>query len=321
MRVLRSVGSVAVLAVLLGLPASSGATTQYAEVRTGFWDGVTDPSFCRVNETDANFADVSCTATDASQRTVYPPPDNLKTVVTSVGSSVTMAHASPGSVGASVYNGYIVGYDNYYGYADARTEDTITITGGTPNGTATVAVGAIVNGGLGIYGSDAAADARAYFRFSGNSGVTGDSNIFRDRAYGEENFDSDFNLLPPTHVYEYGVREDYRYVDVALDGSGEGSFTAELILDISAFEEGDESLYESAAAADYGSTIDVHLQPWNEDFGIGSAWQVRAFGTALDTSPAPVTLTLEQLGIVPEPGLATLLLAGLVGVFASTRSR
>ena len=42
------------------------------------------------------------------------------------------------------------------------------------------------------------------------------------------------------------------------------------MLDISAFEEGDESLYESAAAADYGSTIDVHLQPWNEDFGIAS---------------------------------------------------
>jgi len=304
-KVAATIGTV-VATLLLALPAQA-LPEQHARVSTGFWDGVTEPSYCRIEETDPSLADVDCVATEASLRIIYPPPDRQRTEVTSVGSSVVMARATPGSVGASAYNGYIVGWDNYYGYAEARTKDEVTISGGTPDGTVTVAVGSIVNGGLGIYGSDAGASARAYFRFQGQSGITGSTEVFNDRAYGEEVFDDDGSLLPPHHVYDYSVRNDFRFVDIALDAAGNGSFIVELLIDVSAFEEGDENLYESAAAADYGSTIDAYLQPWSSDFIISSEWQVRSFGLPLSMSPEPVTLTPEQLGLVPEPALGVLL--------------
>jgi hypothetical protein len=188
----------------------------------------------------------------------------------------------------------------------------------------TVAVGSIVNGGLGIYGSDAAASARAYYRFQGNNGVTGDTGIFEDSAHGEEVFDSQGNPLPPNHVYDYSARNDYRFVHLDLDGAGSGTFHIELWLEVSAFEEGDENLYRSAAAADYGDTIVSHLQPWSGDFTITTAsgeWEVRPFGTPLSSSPPPVTLTPEQLGI-PEPAsLALLCNAALFLVSARTRNQ
>lgn len=305
---------------ILYTPSVVAQPEQYAKVSTGFWDGVTDPSFCRMEVTDLTFAEVECVATDAEQVTVYPPPNNIKTVVTSSGSSVVKARAGAGMLGASVYTSWIVGTDTYYGYAEARSKDVITISGGDPNGVATVAVGAIVNGGLGIYGSDAGADARAYFRFDGITSLTSDypsatsnyDEFFSDTAYGEEVFDNDFNLLPPIHHYEYGIRYDYRYVDVALDAAGNGSFEAQLFLDLETSEDGDESLYLSAAAADYGDTINLNLQPWSSDFIVSSAagWEIRPFDTALGTSPAPVTLTPEEIGI-PEPtSLALLSLGG-----------
>ena len=290
-----------ILGLALMLSTSAQALTeQVADVSAGFWDGVSQPPFCRTMETDPVFAEVACTGTEVSG--------------TSSGSTVVMARASAGSLGASAYTGWIEGTDTYYGYANARSEDDFTITGGTPNGTATVAVGAIVNGGLGIYGSDAAADARAYFRFQGAALSSGSTFVFTDRAHGEGPEDN------PTHVYDYGVRNDYRFIDVMLDATGSGAFGVELRLEISAFEEGDENAYLSASAADYGDTIDSHVQAWGSDFTLTSmgGWEVRAFGTPLDVSPAPVSLTLEQLGIVPEPGAAPLLGLSL-GAFALVR--
>ncbi|MEX0611250.1 MAG: hypothetical protein WD738_14675 [Pirellulales bacterium] len=297
--------------ILLALDAAA-QPVQYAEIHTGFGDPA-----AREDQTDPVFAEVEGVATEASQRTVYPPPNYQPMNVTSAGSSVVKARATAGSLAVSVYNGYLVGFDNYYGYADARTMDDVFITGGTPNGTATVALGAIINGGIGIYGSDAGADARAYFRFDGISSLTSDypfasasyDEVFYDSAHGEEVYDDDGNLLPPNHIYEYGPRYDHRYVQVALDASGNGSFRVELWMDASAFEDGDENLYISAAAADYGDTLNTHLQPWSADFSIttaSGAWLVRPFGTALSVSPPPVTLTRGQLGI-PEPASAALL--------------
>ncbi len=231
------------------------------------------------------------------------------------------AHCA-GSLGVSVSNGYLVGFDNYYGYADARTEDDVFISGGTPNGTATIAIGGIVNGGLGIYGSDAGASARAYFRYEGIAGLTSDypfagfgyDEIFDDHAEGEEAFDDNGNPLPPNHVYEYGPRYDHRYVDVALDAFGNGSFRLEMWMDASAFEDGDENLYLSAAAADYGDTLNSYLQPWSSDFSLTTSsgeWDVRPFGSELSTSPPPRTLTLGELGI-PEPSSLMLAALGLL---------
>jgi hypothetical protein len=99
-----------------------------------------------------------------------------------------------------------------------------------------------------------------------------------------------------------------------LDATGNGSFEAELFLDLETSENGDENLYISAAAADYYDTLHLQVQPWSGDFDIESAagWEVRPFGSVLNRSPEPFIIPPEQLGIVPEPTTLVYLAAGLV---------
>jgi hypothetical protein len=313
------------VAMILGplLARTVNAQPEYfAKVSAGFWDGVSQPSYGRKEMTDPVLAEVESVVTDAELVTVYPYPDHMPTEVISSGSTVVKARAGGGVLGASVYTGWLVGTDTYYGYAEARTADLISITGGTPNSMATVSITAIVNGGIGIYGSDAGASARAYFRYNGIDGLNSDyelatsnyDELFDDDAYGEERFDDDGVPLPPEHFYDFGIRYDHRLVNVMLDAAGNGSFGAELFLDLETSEAGDENLYNSAAAADYYDTLHLQVQPWSGDFGIESAagWEVRPFGSVLNNSPEPFVIPPEQLGIVPEPTTFVYLVAGLV---------
>ena len=79
--------------------------------------------------------------------------------------------------------------------------------GGLANGTVPPAAGAIVNGGIGINGPGVAATARAWFQLQGHGGSTGNTEVFRDEAHGEEVFDDPGFTRPSHPLYDQGMRE------------------------------------------------------------------------------------------------------------------
>ncbi len=136
--------------------------------------------------------------------------------------------------------------DIHCGPAHARTEDVISVSGGTAAGLFTPAIRALVQGGFGIYGSEAGAGMRAYLRLGPNAHIWGETMIFSDRAFGEENYADEGMPLPPTHVHCDDLGNDARFVDIQLDGNVNGILSIELSLDVSAFGEGDWNTYRCA---------------------------------------------------------------------------
>ncbi len=70
-------------------PVRRGAHTQ-------FWDGLTEPRFCRLSPSGTGSVGVACVMSDAATVTIYPPPDRQPTERRSSGTSDVMARAAPG---------------------------------------------------------------------------------------------------------------------------------------------------------------------------------------------------------------------------------
>jgi hypothetical protein len=263
---------------------------------------------------------------------------------TSVGSYVGKARATPGTVGSESYLGYIDGFDIYGGNAQAYSATMVAVTGPV-SGTATILVGGHINGGIGLFGSDSAASSKAWYTFNGAQNVrlpdgststnfTGPvfgrtlsaRDLFFDKAEGEDD---------GTHTYDYSPRQDFRLIDVPLDANGDGSFWMQLSIITSAWEDGDEEeMVIHASASDFNNTVNGFLEPMSASVTAApaSAWQTNPFGTTdpfVSISPAPSTFNVSginslplppDIGDIPEPGTAAVLLAGIGGMLVRRRS-
>ncbi len=139
---------------------------------------------CTTSASGPLSASVDCRADSSGEmRWTVGPPDGSRRREQSIGVGHAYADARPGSVGAAAFVVYNIGEDNYAASAEARASDVITVTG-PPGSVAKIGVYGFVAADLGLLGSDAEANARAYFDFLGVSSIAGSRSIFSDRAEG-----------------------------------------------------------------------------------------------------------------------------------------
>lgn len=239
---------------------------------------------------------------------------SIQESATSVGSYVGKARATPGSVGAESYLGYIEGLDTYGGQSKAYSATTVDVTG-PANGTATLIVGGHINGGMGIFGSDAHAAAKAWYSFNGAQNIrlpSGATSLnYVGPVFGRtlDARDLFWDKAAPDDTrtfseYDYSPRQDFRLIDVPLDPNGNGSFWMQLSLETEAYEDGEEELTIFAAASDFFNTVNGFLEPMDAAVSItpASPWQVNAFGTSdpfTPISPAPNQVDVSGITSLP----------------------